>query len=169
MSLDRIVMTKQDRQALERMIQRSEERARKAGRDKAASGAGTDTWHDEGFRHGLVEEAGQNQRTDELQAVLDRAEVVVPKEQAVVVDLGCGIEIQRKGEEPEQLIIVGYAVGVCAGNSVSYRSPFFAQLKGAMVGDERICGNTRVEILRIIPPSVAYAWLSEALKEEDED
>ncbi|MCX6795152.1 MAG: GreA/GreB family elongation factor [Candidatus Falkowbacteria bacterium] len=134
---------------------------------KAASGAGSDTWHDEGFKIGIGDEMMWSQNFGKLQVILKNSKVVIPKEQDKKILLGNGVFIETDGQETF-FFIDGYLMK-SGKNRISINSPLGQSLLNKKVGDEFVIkfGSNPRKILvkKIILPSEAIKIILDEKKE----
>lgn len=125
--------------------------------NKAAAGAGSDTWHDEGFKIGIGEEMMWSKNFGKLQQIKDKAVVIIPVEQNKKVLLGNGV-ILSDGSKDVFLLIDGY-LSKASKNRASLYSPIGKNILNKIVGEEivfKIGNDTKKFLLKeIILPSEA--------------
>jgi len=64
--MTRYIFTLKRYEELKKLIDKTKERLTRITKTKAEAGSGQDTWHDEGFKMGLVEEMMWSKRLREL-------------------------------------------------------------------------------------------------------
>jgi len=153
------LLTKRGYELLKKHIRQAEKRLSQAIRLKSEAGAGQDSWHDEGFKLGIVEEMMWSKRLGELEKVLSNAQLVQPREQNERVEIGVGVVIKDADDGSiDKYIVDGYLVEP-EKKRVSVYSPLGKALLGAREGEERtmvIGGKERSFIIeKIFPPSIA--------------
>jgi transcription elongation GreA/GreB family factor len=125
--------------------------------NKAACGAGSDTWHDEGFKIGIGEEMMWSKSFGKLQEIKRNSLVVAPVEQNEKVLLGNGV-ILDDGSKEIFLFVDGYLSKITK-NRVSLYSPIGAVLLSKTVGQSvsiEVAGDTKRFVLKkILLPSEA--------------
>jgi len=127
-------------------------------KDKAESGSGQDTWHDEGFKRALVEEMMWNNKLLELKQIAQFAQVINPKEQNEYIDIGNGVLIEYEDGRRFKFILEGYILGEI-NNYVSVYSPVGQVIQGTHKGEKKDLRireqNKTIKILDIFLPSIA--------------
>jgi transcription elongation factor GreA len=126
--------------------------------NKAECGAGSDTWHDEGFKIGVGEEMMWSQDFGKLQNILRNCVVVVPLEQNDRVLLGNGVILDVNGNEMF-LLVDGY-ISKPTRNRISLDSPIGSALLNKTVGQEVLIKlgdiSRRFLLKEILLPSAAF-------------
>jgi len=125
--------------------------------NKSSCGAGSDTWHDEGFKIGIGEEMMWSKDFGKLQEIQRNAVVVTPIEQNKKVLLGNGV-ILSDGSKEIFLLLDGYLSKITK-NRISFNSPIGVALFNKTVGQDiclKVGGGVKKFLLKeIILPSEA--------------
>ncbi len=103
-------ITKREYEELEKAIIETEKKVNRAIKEKADSGSGQDTWHDEGFKQNLVEEAMWRQKLKELKKTRNSLIIIEPEEQDEVAEIGNGVEVEYENGETFKFILEGLNV-----------------------------------------------------------
>jgi transcription elongation GreA/GreB family factor len=163
-----IIFTKKEFEELKKSIEEVERKLKEIIQQKSEAFSGQDSWHDEGFKLGIVEEMTWSKRLRELQELLSKAEIVEPEEQNEYVRIGTGVVIEYEDGSIKRYIVEGYTV-TTTPYKLSIYSPLGKVLLNAKVGDERILnvgGKRRKLIVKeIIPPSKVKEIFSELEKD----
>lgn len=150
--------TQKGYEELEKVIEETKVKLARVIKEKAEAGSGQDTWHDEGFKLGTVEEMMWSKKLGELQKLALNAEIVTPEEQNSLIKIGTGVIVEYEDGAFGKYIIEGYIIKALKGR-VSIYSPLGKSLLGAKKGEVRSVkiGNVErtVTIQKILPPSKA--------------
>ena len=149
------IFTPEGYQDLKDLICETKKRLSRATKEKARAGSGQDTWHDEGFKMGVVEEAMISRRLSELEQLYASARVVEPKKQCEKVYLGVRVVIEYEDKSTFKFILDGYVVKEST-DRVSVYSPLGKAITGAKKGEKRVMwlGKEKkvITIKKILPP-----------------
>ena len=155
---DGYVFTTRGYKILQECIRKVEDKLSEATKSKSEAGAGQDTWHDEGFKLGIVDEMMWSKRLTELKKIFLSAQLVQPEEQNEKVMIGVGVIVEHEDGTIANYIIDGYLVK-SEDKRISVYSPLGKALLEAKEGDKRVMviGNRKKVIFlkKIFPPSVA--------------
>lgn len=167
-----IFFTRKEYETLKRLIRETEEKLSQAVQMKGEAAKDQDSWHDEVFKLGVVDEMMWSKRLRELQDLLLKAKVIEPEEQNECVKIGTGVEITYEDGSTRKLLVEGYIVGAVE-NKVSIYSPLGKILLGSKEGEKKIIkvGETEkvITIKKILPPSQTYNLLSNELEKKDKE
>ena len=140
------------------LINITEMKLDEVSKNKSEAGAGSDGWHDEGFKIGIGEEMTWVKRLAELQKILSHALIVEPKEQNEIVKFGNGVIIEYSNGKDFKFILEGYMVSNFNMNRavVSIYSPLGQDILNAKVGETRtLKAGSTVKVKKIFLPSKA--------------
>ena len=156
--MSRYIFTPKGYEALSKIIKKNELLLNKSTKVKSEAGAGQDDWHDEQFQRAMIEEEMWGKRVRDIKEVLSQAEIIEPKEQNEVVDLGTGVVLKFENGSISKYILEGFAVEAL-DNRLSIHSPLGEAILGAKKGEKRTFQvekkSKSVIVVEILLPSKA--------------
>ncbi|MCL4399877.1 GreA/GreB family elongation factor [Patescibacteria group bacterium] len=160
-SREKYVLTLEDREELEKSLNKALEDYNDAAQAGYLSGSEQDGHHDEGFQLSKRNTEVLFAQIQQIRDVINNSRVITPEEQENFVALGNGIVIEYENDKSRLAFIMSGYVGGSSDirRKISIKSPLGKALIGKKAGDiidvKLPSGLRRVKIVKILSPSKA--------------
>lgn len=159
--MERYVLTLQDREELQNMLNKVEDEYKRVARAGYESGSEQDGHHDEGFQLSKQNSEVVFIQLQKLQEITENCRVIIPEEQKEIIKLGNGFIIEYEDNKTRSgFVMSGYSGDFSdERKKLSIKSPLgkalFGKKEGESVEIKLPSGKKRILVICIFLPSEA--------------